>query len=199
DDEHTYGELSTSLGGNSRRGSVHSLAYSTHIRTSHGVKMTAAATAAMPNTEARGGGFAHRLSRAAAPLVTSAAATAPVASRGSEHQFGPSQQQRALAVRGQHSRLTQQSDANAGHTAAAAAAPVAQPLPAAATTMAGSGLEGCTYLYSRASMPNIMMVAVLLDTERGLGRRREAERAWDEIVDAVRGTSMYERLMALPS
>ncbi|KAJ2465182.1 hypothetical protein GGI03_002802 [Coemansia sp. RSA 2337] len=199
DDEHTYGELSASLGGNSRRGSVHSLTYSTHIRTSHGVKMTAAATAAMPNTEARGGGFAHRLSRAAAPLVTSAAATAPVASRGSEHQFGPSQQQRALAVRGQHSRLVQQSDANAGHTAAAAAPPVAQPLPAAATTMAGSGLEGCTYLYSRASMPNIMMVAVLLDTERGLGRRREAERAWDEIVDAVRGTSMYERLMALPS
>ncbi|KAJ2883548.1 hypothetical protein H4R27_002691 [Coemansia aciculifera] len=199
DDEQTHGELSASLGGNSRRGSVHSLAFSTHIRTNLGAKTAAAATAAIPNTEARGGGFTHRLSRAAAPLVTSAAATAPVASRGSEHQFGPSQQQRALAARGQHSRLVQQSDVNVGHMAAAAAPTAAQPLPAAAATMAGSGLEGCTYLYSRAGMPNIMMVAVLLDTERGLGRRREAERAWDEIVDAVRGTSMYERLMALPS
>ncbi|KAJ1824836.1 hypothetical protein LPJ60_000445 [Coemansia sp. RSA 2675] len=193
DDEQIHGELSASLGGNSRRGSVHSLAFSTHVRTNLGAKTTAAATAATPNAEARGGGFTHRLSRTAAPLVTAAAAIAPVPSKGAEHQFGPSQQQRASAACGQHPRQLQQFDSSLGHMAAGASA-VAQPPP---PTVAGSGHEGCTYLYSRASLPNVMMVAVLLDTERGLGRRREAERAWDEIVDAVRGTSMYEQLMAL--
>ncbi|KAJ2746575.1 hypothetical protein GGI20_001224 [Coemansia sp. BCRC 34301] len=191
-EEQAHDELGAPLGDNSRRGSVHSLSYSTHMRTSLGAKPAVIASAAMPNSEARGGGFAHRLSRAAAPLVTSAAATVPIASRGSEHQFGPSQQQqRAWAARGQNSRLFQQPDTTPAHPAAAAAA---VPLP---TMAGGGGLEGCTYLYSRASLPNIVMVAVLLDTERGLGRRREAERAWGEIVDAVRGTSMLGRLMAL--
>ncbi|KAJ2492869.1 hypothetical protein IWW37_001041 [Coemansia sp. RSA 2050] len=199
DDDHIQGELSASLGGNSRRGSVHSLAFSTHVRANLGAKVATAATAATPNAEARGGGFTHRLSRTAAPLVTAAAAIAPAASKGAEHQFGPSQQQRASVACGQHSRQSQHLDASLGHMAAVAPA-VAQPPPppAVPTTVAGSGQEGCTYLYSRASLPNVMMVAVLLDTERGLARRREAERAWDEIVDAVRGTSMYERLMALP-
>ncbi|KAJ1669548.1 hypothetical protein GGF38_002175, partial [Coemansia sp. RSA 25] len=100
---------------------------------------------------------------------------------------------------GGNSRRGSQPDTSSRHTAAAAAVPQAPPPSAAAPTMAGGGLEGCTYLYSRASLPNIVMVAVLLDTERGLARRREAERAWDDIVDAVRGTSMFERLMSLPS
>ncbi|KAJ2908339.1 hypothetical protein GGI21_002985 [Coemansia aciculifera] len=201
-DEQAHDDVSVYLGGSSRRGSVHSLSYSTHIRTSLGAKTAVAATAAMPNTEARGGGFAHRLSRAAAPLVTSAAATAPIASRGTEHQFGPSpQQQRAWAARGQNPRLLQQSDVSSGIPAGSASSALHSLPPAAAPAppMAGGGLEACTYLYSRVGLPNIVMVAVLLDTERGLGRRREAERAWDEIVDAVRGTSMLERLMSLPS
>ncbi|PIA19118.1 hypothetical protein COEREDRAFT_5649 [Coemansia reversa NRRL 1564] len=66
-------------------------------------------------------------------------------------------------------------------------------------TAAPIGSEGYTYLYSRVALPNIVLVAMFLDTDKGIERRREAEHAWDKVVDAVRGMPLFERLMSLPS
>ncbi|KAJ2665250.1 hypothetical protein IW148_001722 [Coemansia sp. RSA 1199] len=63
-------------------------------------------------------------------------------------------------------------------------------------TLATGGSEGYTYLYSRVGLPNVVLVAVILDSNKGIERRREAEHAWDSVVDAVRGASLFDRLMA---
>ncbi|KAJ2084420.1 hypothetical protein H4R24_000050 [Coemansia sp. RSA 988] len=65
-------------------------------------------------------------------------------------------------------------------------------------TAAPNGSEGYTYLYSRVGLPNVVLVAMFLDTDKGIERRREAEHAWDNVVDAVRGMPLFERLMSLP-
>ncbi|KAJ2613606.1 hypothetical protein H4S08_002112 [Coemansia sp. RSA 1365] len=65
-------------------------------------------------------------------------------------------------------------------------------------TAAPIGSEGYTYLYSRVALPNVVLVAMFLDTDKGIERRREAEHAWDKVVDAVRGMPLFERLMSLP-
>ncbi|KAJ1725518.1 hypothetical protein LPJ53_000333 [Coemansia erecta] len=58
-------------------------------------------------------------------------------------------------------------------------------------------LDGYTYVYARVAMPNVTLVAVLVDSERAMARRREALRAWDAVVAAVRGTPLLDLLLTL--
>ncbi|KAJ1837334.1 hypothetical protein LPJ57_011457, partial [Coemansia sp. RSA 486] len=165
----------------------------------------APASSALTNSEnTSSGGFAHRLTRVAAfsrPTVTAAQPTpghmnSELGSmRGSaENLLHYNLLQRPQSMRGSRSRLQQQQQHQQGSHA--------QHQPQAhagsqATAADGGGSEGYTYLYSRVGVPNIVLVAVILDTEKGLGRRREAMRAWDEIVGAVRGMPLFEQLMSL--
>ncbi|KAJ2465520.1 hypothetical protein GGI02_004668, partial [Coemansia sp. RSA 2322] len=179
DEQPSDGLGGASMGGNSQRGSVRSLPLSTQMRVSIRNKSMAATAAAantaaamvMPNAETGGGGFSRRVSRVAAPLVTSTHLATSSSRPGMEPVLGQGRQQRPSIQRGQPARplLSQ-------HIPEASSMHSMVPPPVSAT-MAG-GLESCTYMYSRASLPNIFVVAVMLDTERGLGRRREAERAW---------------------
>ncbi|KAJ2782659.1 hypothetical protein H4R18_002137 [Coemansia javaensis] len=72
------------------------------------------------------------------------------------------------------------------------------PTPGAAAAAAARS-EDYTYFYSRVGFPNVTLVAVFLNTAKGIDRRREAEHAWDRIVDIVRGTPLYEQLLGRQS
>ncbi|KAJ2787446.1 hypothetical protein GGI15_000691 [Coemansia interrupta] len=62
---------------------------------------------------------------------------------------------------------------------------------------AQDALDGYTYVYARVAMPNVTLVGVLADSERAVARRREAMRAWDAIVAAVRGSQLLDLLLTL--
>ncbi|KAJ1932600.1 hypothetical protein FBU59_006313, partial [Linderina macrospora] len=55
-----------------------------------------------------------------------------------------------------------------------------------------------TYLYSRVGS-SITLVSILVETDKSKSRRAEANRAWLEMVDHLRGTPLFERLMSLPA
>ncbi|KAJ2552200.1 hypothetical protein EV175_003405 [Coemansia sp. RSA 1933] len=63
--------------------------------------------------------------------------------------------------------------------------------------VAGVASETYTYLYARVGLPNVVIVAALLDTERGLARRNDTRREWDAIVDKLRGMTLFEQMMTV--
>ncbi|KAI7835009.1 hypothetical protein BX661DRAFT_175936 [Kickxella alabastrina] len=195
-----------------RRGSVTSLSYSTPTRMSTVRKPNAASMLApvasttsilalantstssaqpsAPGTESGSGGLGHQALRAAALSRTAtinsglmAAATASTATH--------------------HSHLAPEMGSLDNPTAGSSLQKpqsqhlVPPPSNGQAAAAESGRSEGYTYLYSRVSVPNVVMVAVLLDTEKGLSRRREATHAWDEIVNVIRGTPLFEQLMKL--
>ncbi|KAJ2723634.1 hypothetical protein GGI07_002516 [Coemansia sp. Benny D115] len=119
---------------------------------------------------------------------------------GLEHIFGHNILQRPRSARGAHqpqhgAQQQHQQQQHLGHHHQ----PSAVSSNSQAVSAESGGSEGYTYLYSRVGVPSVVLVAVVLDTEKGLSRRREATRAWDEIVGAVRGMPLFEQIMSLNS
>ncbi|KAJ1648005.1 hypothetical protein LPJ64_000690 [Coemansia asiatica] len=175
---------------------------------------TAASQPAAANFEnASSGGFTHRLSRVAAFSRPAVAKAQPASGIGSAHtssELGSmrgsienllhvNSLQRPQSARGSRSKTQQQQQQqqHGGHLPQSHARHQPQAYSGSQAAADGGGSEGYTYLYARVGVPNIVLVAVILDTERGLSRRREAMRAWDEIVGAVRGMPLFEQLMSL--
>ncbi|KAI8324886.1 hypothetical protein GQ54DRAFT_255696 [Martensiomyces pterosporus] len=213
-------------GKHSRRGSIHSLSFSTPTRASLGSKtggaVAAAAAAAATTVSAAeaSGGFTRRLTRAAvspkSATMLEAGAAAPVTTigyacdpgSGNRPELSPLNQHQMRGGHGKHAKLHQapppvspQQTLTAAATAAMSAPPASASASASASAVATAAnrLEGYTYFYSRINTPNITLVSVLLDTDKSLSRRNEAERTWVEIVDAIRGTPLFEQLMTLPA
>ncbi|KAJ2454948.1 hypothetical protein EV183_001209 [Coemansia sp. RSA 2336] len=193
-----------------RPSSIHSLSFSTPTRTSlggrtgAGVADAAAAAAdaktelaSMPaNVETPSSRFMLRLPRPSAQSIQAHSrpqgSRPPAARRSSE--FGLATAVEFLQHRSQPSK--QQHDQPGNPQPHATPATGHRPSTPTATACRS---EGYTYLYSRVGLPNVVLVAVILDTDKGLDRRREAEHAWDGVVDAVRGAPLFERMMAFSS
>ncbi|KAI9481958.1 hypothetical protein BX667DRAFT_16655 [Coemansia mojavensis] len=198
-------------GGSSHRpSSIHSLSFSTPTRTSlggrtgAGVADAAAADAktelasASVNVETPGSRFVLRLPRPSAQSIQAHSrpqgSRPPAARRSSE--FGLATAVEFLQHRSQQSK--QQHTHDQPGNPQPHATPAAGHRPSTPTATACRS-EGYTYLYSRVGLPNVVLVAVILDSDKGLDRRQEAEHAWDGVVDAVRGAPLFERMMAFSS
>ncbi|KAJ2093770.1 hypothetical protein IW138_000166 [Coemansia sp. RSA 986] len=183
--------------GNGRRGSIHSFSFSTPTRASVGPRpagVTAAALdAATSQADEAGGGLAYRLSRAAAASSISMESDAPrrtgevesMSTLDQLRRFNQLLPQQILRV--PHAKQQQQQQPppplHSGHSSSDA--------------VAGVTSETYTYLYARVGLPNVVMVAALLDTERGLACRSDTQREWDKIVDKLRGMTLFEQMMTV--
>ncbi|KAJ1835739.1 hypothetical protein LPJ63_000872 [Coemansia sp. RSA 2711] len=189
--------------GEHRPSSIHSLSFSAPTRASLGGRAGMAtdtanyganATPAALEAEGIGGRFVLRLprttDRAQQEHVQRKSSRPPATRRASE--FGLGTAVEFLQNRSQPPRPPHEQPAKPQHLPHVAPHAGHQP-----TTPTTSGAEGYTYLYSRVGLPNVVLVAVILDSDKGLDRRREAEHAWDSVVDAVRGAPLFEQLMAL--
>ncbi|KAI9501814.1 hypothetical protein BX070DRAFT_253766 [Coemansia spiralis] len=184
------------LGRDTRRSSIHSLSFSTSTRISLGPRSSVSAAAlggtlgAMQSADVGSAGLSYRLSRATTSANPAATMTGTLADSDAPRRTGEGVSTSTLDQLRRFSQLHYQQSTHVPH--------VRPPPPShSVVDAAAGGSEGYTYLYARVGLPNVVMVAVFLDTERGLGRRRDAEHAWDKIVDAVRGMPLFEQMMAL--
>ncbi|KAJ2390912.1 hypothetical protein GGI23_005528 [Coemansia sp. RSA 2559] len=192
-----------------RRSSIHSFSFSTPTRASIGPRPTGVAAVATLGSalgaattsyadEAGGGGLAYRLPRAAAASSISMDSDTPRRTAGEADTMTPLDQLRRFnqlllpqpISRVPPAKEQQQQQQQQQH----------QPPPlhsghSSSEAVAGVASETYTYLYARVGLPNVVMVAALLDTERGMARRSDAQREWDKIVDKVRGMTLFEQMM----
>ncbi|KAJ2852656.1 hypothetical protein IWW36_000013 [Coemansia brasiliensis] len=198
-------------GGSSHRpSSIHSLSFSTPMRASLGgrtgagvadaaaVDAKAELASTSVNAETPGSRFVLRLPRPSAQSIQAHSrpqgSRPPAARRSSE--FGLATAVEFLQHRGQPSKQQHIHDQSGNPQPHATPSVGHRPSTPTATACRS---EGYTYLYSRVGLPNVVLVAVILDSDKGLDRRREAEHAWDAVVDAVRGVPLFERMMAFSS
>ncbi|KAJ2163165.1 hypothetical protein GGF46_000094 [Coemansia sp. RSA 552] len=203
-----------------RSPSTHSLSFSTPMRASLGGRAHANAvegasagagagiTPGNTDAEASGGRFVLRLPRSSvqprAMPVRSTGSRPPATRRASEFGLGAAVeylQHRGHSQKAQPSRAYQAKLQTPHVPQQQPPSPRAVPHGAQCSVTPGvaGGSEGYTYLYSRVGLPNLVLAAVFLDTDKGLDRRREAERTWDGVVDAVRGAPLFDKLTSLHS
>ncbi|KAJ2515995.1 hypothetical protein H4217_004857 [Coemansia sp. RSA 1939] len=190
------------LGREARTDPINSLSFSTPVRASIGSRPSGGASAALGgvlgaetlHTHESGSGLAHRLSREPAPSAILFEPDTPRNADNAESITTLDQLRRS-----NHSLFQQ------GSRASSAKQPQPQPQPqqppplhsghSSSDAVAGVTSETYTYMYARVGLPNVVIVAALLDTERGLSRRRDAQCEWDKIVDKVRGMALFEQMM----